>query len=93
VILNACKSLQKIAARIAPFTIGVSEAVGDEEALNFSRGFYDALSAGKGYEEAFAEGTMAVGLAGGEADKLRLNKELLKCAKCAGGSARTRFAC
>jgi len=74
VILNACNSLQKIAAAIVPFTIGVSDTVYDKEALNFSRGFYDALSANKEYEEAFKEGTSAVSLGGGEADKFKLIK-------------------
>jgi hypothetical protein len=44
----------------------------DESAANFSRGFYDALSAGKSYEKAFEEGVSAVKLKGGAADKIKL---------------------
>lgn len=74
VVLNACDSLQKMKTPIAPFTIGVSDSVDDEEGIEFSRGFYDALSAGKTYDVAFEEGTMAVKLKGGTADKFILLK-------------------
>ncbi len=72
VVLNACETLQKLAVPIAPITIGVSETVEDEEGLNFARGFYDALSAGKDFDEAFDEGTINVSLSGGSADKFKL---------------------
>ena len=74
-MLNACDALQKMAAPLAPITIGVSETVGDEESLNFSRGFYDALSAGKGFDEAFDEDTLSVSLNGGSRDKFRVLKQ------------------
>jgi NTP pyrophosphatase (non-canonical NTP hydrolase) len=74
VILNACKSLQKMTASIAAFTIGLSDTVNDDDAVAFSRGFYDALAVGKTFEEAFDEGTMAVNLAGGAAGKFKLIK-------------------
>jgi NTP pyrophosphatase (non-canonical NTP hydrolase) len=74
VVLNACDSLQKMNVSISEFTIGVGDTVDDEEGLEFSRGFYDALSAGKTYEQAFDEGTMAVKLKGGMPDKFKLLK-------------------
>ena len=69
IILNACKYLQKITGSIAAFTIGVSDTVNDDDAMAFSRGFYDALAVGMSFEQAFDEGAMAVNLAGGEAGK------------------------
>jgi hypothetical protein len=50
----------------------MSDDIEDESAAHFSRGFYDALSAGKSYEEAFEEGISAVKLKGGAADKIKL---------------------
>jgi CHAT domain-containing protein len=72
VILNACSTVKKMEKAIAPFTIGMNDDIEDESAANFSRGFYDALSAGKMYEEAFEEGVTQVRLKGGFADKIIL---------------------
>ena len=38
--------------------------VGDRAAIEFARGFYDALAAGKGFEFAVREGETAVDLKG-----------------------------
>jgi hypothetical protein len=40
----------------------MNDDIEDESAANFSRGFYDALSAGKSYDKAFEEGLSAVTL-------------------------------
>jgi hypothetical protein len=44
--------LQNMTTAIAPYTIGMEDDIYDESATAFSRGFYDALSAGKNYDEA-----------------------------------------
>jgi hypothetical protein len=72
VILNACSTLQSMKTAIAPYTIGLSDDLEDESATAFSRGFYDALSVGKKYDEAFREGVTAVKLKGGSADNFKL---------------------
>lgn len=59
VILNACYGIssgQHIALN-TPFTIAMENKVGDEAALSFSRGFYDALAAGREIEFAYGEGS------------------------------------
>jgi hypothetical protein len=72
VILNACSSARNLTKAIAPYTIGMNEEIDDEDALVFSRGFYDALSAGKTYKDAYVEGVTAVKLKGGQADTIML---------------------
>jgi hypothetical protein len=72
VILNACSSAHNLTKAIAPYTIGMKEEIDDEDALEFSRGFYDALSAGKAYDDAYLEGVSAVNLKGGQSDTITL---------------------
>jgi len=60
--LNACYSDVQgdaISANI-PFTIGMRDRVADNVAIKFSQGFYDAIGAGKGYENAFKWGKVAI---------------------------------
>ncbi len=62
VVLNACYSDVQgdaISANI-PFTIGMRDVVEDHVAIKFSQGFYDAIGAGKGYENAFKWGKVAI---------------------------------
>lgn len=58
VILNACYSNEMIAA--APmgtrYTVAMEGAIADAGALEFSRGFYDMIGAGRGVDEAYEEG-------------------------------------
>lgn len=58
VILNACYGISsgEHVALKTPFTIAMENALGDEAALSFSRGFYDALAAGKEIDFAYGEG-------------------------------------
>ena len=56
VVLNACKSAKALTVPISPVTIGMDDAIPDETAIEFSRGFYDALAAGKDIKRAFSEG-------------------------------------
>jgi NTP pyrophosphatase (non-canonical NTP hydrolase) len=58
VVLNACFSLKDISQPLAQFTVGMEEALSDEAAREFARGFYDALGAGKDYEFAVHEGRL-----------------------------------
>jgi CHAT domain-containing protein len=59
VILNACNSVAAITKPLADITVGMDEAVDDAAAIEFSRGFYDAVAAGKSYEYAVQEGQIA----------------------------------
>jgi NTP pyrophosphatase (non-canonical NTP hydrolase) len=61
-ILNACYSLAETKVPIAPFTVGMDAPVGDRVAIEFARGFYDAIGAGKSYDFAVQEGVTAVKL-------------------------------
>jgi GUN4-like/CHAT domain len=65
VILNACYSevqTEAISQHIK-YVIGMKEAIGDESAISFSTGFYDAIGAGKSIEEAFEFGKNAISFA------------------------------
>jgi hypothetical protein len=64
VVLNACWSLSsgEPTALEVPFTIAMAGAVSDRGALEFSRGFYDALGNGLDFARAYEEGLQAVGL-------------------------------
>jgi NTP pyrophosphatase (non-canonical NTP hydrolase) len=64
VLLNACWSLDEVEEPLADFTIGMSAPVGDRAAIEFARGFYDALGAGRNFEFAISEGWSAVELKG-----------------------------
>jgi hypothetical protein len=48
--------------------------IDNEAAIEFSRGFYDALGAGHDIDRAFEEGITAVRLAGFDADCIRMLK-------------------
>jgi NTP pyrophosphatase (non-canonical NTP hydrolase) len=61
VVLNACSSLAQLVS-IAPYTVGMEKSIEDRAAIEFARGFYDAVAAGKGYERAMEEGIVNVQL-------------------------------
>jgi len=66
VLLNACYTLaigQRIALGI-PYAIAMSGSIHDLAAIEFSRGFYDAIGAGTDIERAYFEGMSAVRFAG-----------------------------
>lgn len=62
VLLNACYSRGQAQAinRHVRYVIGMAEEIADKAAIKFSRGFYEALAAGKSIEEAFEHGKVAV---------------------------------
>lgn len=65
VVLNACWSLAtgESMAMDVPFTVAMDGPISDRGALEFSRGFYDALGAGLDFATAYAEGRSCVELA------------------------------
>ena len=66
VILNACYSevqATAIGAHI-PHVIGMNQPIGDQAAIEFSVGFYQAIGAGRPYPNAFKFGRSAIQMAG-----------------------------
>ncbi|BBC23917.1 von Willebrand factor type A [Pseudanabaena sp. ABRG5-3] len=64
VILNACYSevqAEEISRHIN-YVIGMKQAIGDQAAIKFSTGFYDAIGAGRSIEDAFEFGKNAIEL-------------------------------
>ena len=66
VVLNACYSEVQANAIVQhiDYVIGMNKAVGDEAAIMFAEGFYDALLAGRPYDLAFKFGSTAIDLRG-----------------------------
>ncbi|HYT40974.1 MAG TPA: CHAT domain-containing protein [Methylomirabilota bacterium] len=58
VILNACYSISQgsLTSLGIPYTIAMEDSLYDTAAIEFSRGFYDALGAGKSIDFAYREG-------------------------------------
>lgn len=66
VVLNACYSTvqaQSI-ARYVNYVVGMSKAIGDSAAIEFSTGFYSAVGAGKSFEFAYRLGCSSIHLSG-----------------------------
>jgi NTP pyrophosphatase (non-canonical NTP hydrolase) len=72
VILNACESVKSLSTPISTATIGMDKSIPDDTAIIFSRGFYDALAAGKSIKRAYDEGVYAVKLAGKDSDFIKM---------------------
>ncbi|MEO1376296.1 MAG: CHAT domain-containing protein [Cyanobacteria bacterium J06635_10] len=66
VVLNACYSeIQARAyAKHIPYVIGMNDAIGDRAAIAFAVGFYKALAANRGVEEAYKFGCVEIQLQG-----------------------------
>jgi AAA-like domain/CHAT domain len=64
VVLNACYSdiQAKAIAQHIPFVIGMNTAIGDQAAIAFAVGFYQALGANRSFEEAFKFGCVEIQL-------------------------------
>jgi len=62
VVLNACYSEVQADAitRHIDYVVGMKNAIGDQAAIKFAVGFYDALWAGRNYEVAFKIGRIAM---------------------------------
>jgi len=64
VVLNACDSISqgRYLQGVVPYTIAMEGPIGDRAALEFSRGFYDAIGRGETIERAYDEGRVNVQL-------------------------------
>jgi tetratricopeptide (TPR) repeat protein len=64
IILNACHTALQASAivRYVDFVIGMNQPIGDEAAIKFSIGFYDALATGQSIEAAFEVGCSAISM-------------------------------
>lgn len=64
VVLNACHSLSQayLIANGAADVITMQDRLSDKAAIEFSRGFYDAVGAGKDYGSAYRQGSINVGM-------------------------------
>ncbi|MEM9090849.1 MAG: CHAT domain-containing protein [Cyanobacteria bacterium P01_F01_bin.53] len=62
VVLNACYSEEQATAihEHINCVVGMKAAVGDRTAIAFAVGFYDALGAGRSYEDAFEMGLISI---------------------------------
>jgi len=91
VILNACYSISqgKLISLGVPFTIAMEGPVDDEAAIEFSRGFYDAIGAGRSIDFAYGEGQRTVALA--VSDAQFISKMLRKRGKYLPGSEEFPF--
>lgn len=65
-ILNACYTdlSGELFSKYIPYTIGMQGAISNTGAMEFTRGFYDAIGAGKNIEKAFMEGCGTIKLLG-----------------------------
>lgn len=66
VLLNACYSETQATAIVQhiPYVIGMKRAIGDQAAIEFAIGFYDAVLAGESIEFAYKLGCAAIHMAG-----------------------------
>jgi len=66
VVLNACYSASQadIISQHIDHVIGMSQPIGDQAAIEFAIGFYDALCAGRSYADAYKFGRNAITLSG-----------------------------
>ncbi|MDR9895379.1 CHAT domain-containing protein [Aetokthonos hydrillicola Thurmond2011] len=66
VFLNACYSQAQAEAihQHIDYLVGMNQAIGDVAAIEFAIGFYDALFAGRPYEECFEVGRASIDLQG-----------------------------
>jgi hypothetical protein len=77
VVLNACESLAKLHIPIAFYTLGMDRSISDEAAIEFARGFYDALAAGRSIDFAVEEGKTAASLKGLDSPPVRILKKVI----------------
>ncbi len=62
VLLNSCYSEEQaeIISNHNMFVVGMNDSIGDDAAISFSTGFYQAIGAGKDYEFAFDMGMVLI---------------------------------
>ena len=67
VVLNCCYAAGSLTEALAQWTVGMDDQVGDDVAIQFAVGFFDALGAGKDIDRCIEEGRIAARMAtGGE---------------------------
>ena len=59
-ILNSCYSSLSITEDLAPTTVGMFTTIDDDVAIEFTKGFFDALGAGHSIDRCIQEGELAV---------------------------------
>jgi hypothetical protein len=71
VVLNACYTLPLAEAITSHIdcVVGMSNAISDDAAIHFSRGFYQALAYGKSIKQAFSWACSEIGVASQKADE------------------------
>jgi hypothetical protein len=76
VFLNACNCKAQVEAihRHIDCVIGMNQEISDTAARKFAVGFYDALGAGKDYQEAYHLGCNAIALSGSSEDLIPIIK-------------------
>ncbi len=64
IVLNACYSEVQAEAihQQINYVVGMNRAIGDRASIKFAVGFYDALGAGRSYEDAYEFGCLAIDL-------------------------------
>ncbi|MBD2497902.1 AAA-like domain-containing protein [Nostoc sp. FACHB-280] len=64
VLLNACYSQAQAEAisQHINYVVGMNQAIGDRAAIKFALGFYDALGAGRSYQDAYKFGCVSIAL-------------------------------
>lgn len=73
VLLNSCRSAAQIddlVAQVVPFAIGMSDTIGDSDAISYAAQFYAALANGQSIGSSHASGQAALELAGLESADL-----------------------
>lgn len=66
IILNACYSEAQATAIVehVPYVVGMNKAIGDNAAIKFATGFYNAVGAGESVEFAYKLGCNVIQLEG-----------------------------
>jgi hypothetical protein len=72
VLLNACETVKSLSTPISQITVGMDKSIDDAAAMEFTRGFYDALGVGRSINFAVQEGISAVKLKGLNADPIKV---------------------
>lgn len=90
VVLNGCESGVELVRPLAPFTIGMRVSIDDESAIEFARGFYDAIALGRSVAFAVEEGKTAAKLKGLDAPEIRLLTSELKQERSRKGQTERR---
>lgn len=75
VLLNACFGAAETSSTLAGLTVGMAQQLADPAAIEFARGFYDALGAGYSYEFAAIEGELTALAKGYDALRMKMFDE------------------